>query len=63
MKNFPSDFVAFLIFTLLLFFVFSIPTFLKVIVNQTTIECIEKPNVCKDRYQYMKLGEKLEKIK
>jgi hypothetical protein len=32
-------------------------------VNKTTIECIEKPNVCKARYQYLKLGEKLEKIK
>jgi hypothetical protein len=28
-------------------------------INQTTIECIEKPNVCKDRYEYLKLGEKL----
>jgi hypothetical protein len=24
-----------------------------------TIACVEKPNVCKDRYQYLKLGEKL----
>ena len=32
-------------------------------VDKTTIECIEKPNVCKDRYQYLKLGEKLEKSK
>ena len=32
-------------------------------VDMTTIQCIEKPNVCKDRYQYLKLGEKLEKIK
>jgi hypothetical protein len=29
-------------------------------INQTTIECIEKPNVCKDRYEYLKLGEKLQ---
>ena len=28
-------------------------------INQTTIECIEKPNVCKVRYEYLKLGEKL----
>jgi len=28
-------------------------------INQTTIECIEKPNVCKERYEYLKLGEKL----
>jgi hypothetical protein len=27
--------------------------------NKTTIECIEKPNVCKERYEYLKLGEKL----
>ena len=27
--------------------------------NQTTIECIEKPELCKQRYEYMKLGEKL----
>ena len=27
--------------------------------NETTIECIEKPNVCKVRYEYLKLGEKL----
>jgi hypothetical protein len=32
-------------------------------VDKTTVECIEKPNICKDRYQYMKLGEKLEKTK
>ncbi len=31
-------------------------------VNQTTIECIEKPNICKDRYEYIKLGEKLTEI-
>jgi hypothetical protein len=28
-------------------------------INQTTIECIEKPNVCKLRYEYLKLGKKL----
>jgi hypothetical protein len=28
--------------------------------NKTTIECIEKPNICKDRYEYLKLGEKLQ---
>jgi hypothetical protein len=28
-------------------------------INETTIECIEKPNVCKVRYEYLKLGEKL----
>jgi hypothetical protein len=32
-------------------------------VNKTTIECIEKPNICKDRYEYIKLGDKLDKIK
>jgi hypothetical protein len=32
-------------------------------VNRTTIECIEKSNICEDRYQYLKLGEKLEKNK
>ncbi len=31
-------------------------------VNQTTVECIEKPNICKDRYEYIKLGEKLTEI-
>ena len=28
-------------------------------VNNTTVECIEKPNICKMRYEYMKLGNKL----
>jgi hypothetical protein len=28
--------------------------------NETTIECIEKPNICKDRYEYLKLREKLQ---
>jgi hypothetical protein len=27
--------------------------------NKTTIECIEKPTICKQRYDYLKLGEKL----
>jgi hypothetical protein len=27
--------------------------------NQTTIECIEKPEKCKERYEYLKLREKL----
>ena len=27
--------------------------------NQTTIECIEKPELCKQRYEFIKLGEKL----
>ena len=27
--------------------------------NQTTIECIEKPEKCKQRYEYLKLREKL----
>jgi len=27
--------------------------------NQTTIECIEKPELCKQRYEYLKLREKL----
>ncbi len=30
--------------------------------NNTTIECIETPNVCKDRYEYLKLGEKLKQV-
>jgi len=28
-------------------------------INQTTIECIEKPELCKQRYEYLKLREKL----
>ena len=28
-------------------------------VNNTTVECIENPNICKMRYEYMKLGDKL----
>ena len=27
--------------------------------NQTTVECVEKPELCKQRYEFMKLGEKL----
>ena len=27
--------------------------------NQTTIECVEKPQKCKQRYEYLKLREKL----
>ena len=32
----------------------------KYAINETTIECIEKPNICKVRYEYLKLGEKLQ---
>ena len=28
-------------------------------INSATIQCIEKPNKCKDRYDYLKLSEKL----
>jgi uncharacterized protein YqhQ len=28
-------------------------------VNRTTVECIETPDICKMRYEYMKLGDKL----
>ena len=31
-------------------------------VNKTTVECIEKPDICKMRYEYMKLGDKLKNI-
>ncbi len=31
-------------------------------VNRTTIECIEKPNICKMRYEYMKLGNQLKNV-
>jgi hypothetical protein len=31
-------------------------------VNNTTVECIEKPDICKMRYEYMKLGDKLNKV-
>jgi len=31
-------------------------------VNNTTIECIETPNICKMRYEYMKLGKKLNEV-
>ena len=31
-------------------------------VNDTTVECIEKPDICKMRYEYMKLGDKLNKV-
>jgi hypothetical protein len=56
------------IFLLILFLIFSSIGFYnmgafygrKEAINQTTIECIEKPNVCKDRYEYLKLGEKLQ---
>jgi hypothetical protein len=27
--------------------------------NETTIECVEKPQKCKQRYEYLKLREKL----
>jgi hypothetical protein len=27
--------------------------------NKTTIECVEKPEKCKQRYEYLKLREKL----
>jgi len=32
----------------------------KYAINETTIECIEKPEKCKQRYEYLKLGEKLQ---
>lgn len=31
-------------------------------VNKTTVECIEKPDICKLRYEYMKLGDKLKNV-
>jgi hypothetical protein len=31
-------------------------------VNNTTVECIEKPDICKMRYEYMKLGDKLKNV-
>jgi len=31
-------------------------------VNNTTVECIEKPDICKLRYDYMKLGDKLKNV-
>ena len=56
------------IFLFLLIFIFSPLAFFnmgayfakKDAINEITIECIEKPNVCKDRYEYLKLGEKLQ---
>jgi len=55
------------VFLFILIFIFSSVGFLnmgayfakKDATNETTIECIEKPNVCKDRYEFIKLGEKL----
>ena len=55
------------VFLFILIFIFSSVGFLnmgayfakKDATNETTIECIEKPNVCKLRYEYLKLGEKL----
>jgi hypothetical protein len=31
----------------------------KTATNQTTIECVEKPEKCKQRYEYLKLREEL----
>jgi hypothetical protein len=31
-------------------------------VNYTTVQCIEKPDICKMRYEYMKLGDNLNKV-
>jgi hypothetical protein len=31
----------------------------KFTIDKTTIECIEKPQVCKERYEFIKLSEKL----
>jgi hypothetical protein len=31
-------------------------------VNNTTVECIETPDICKMRYDYMKLGKKLNEV-
>jgi hypothetical protein len=45
MKNFPAEFVAFLIFTLLIFFVFAIPGF------------IDAYNTQKDREMFVKTYE------
>ena len=55
------------IFLFLLIFIFSPLAFFnmgayfakKDAINEITIECVEKPNVCKERYEYLKLGEKL----
>ena len=55
------------IFLFLVIFIFSPLAFFnmgayfakKDAINEITIECVEKPNVCKERYEYLKLGEKL----
>jgi hypothetical protein len=55
------------VFLFILIFIFSSVGFLnmgayfakKDAINETTIECIEKPNICKVRYEYLKLREKL----
>ena len=31
--------------------------------NKTTVECIEKPQLCKERYEFIKLGKKLGEFK
>jgi hypothetical protein len=31
----------------------------KYAINETTISCIEKPQDCKERYEFIKLAEKL----
>lgn len=59
------DFIIALLFVLLLLGVpiFAINVEKTKAVNITTIQCIENPNICKERYQYLKLAEKLEKNK
>lgn len=59
---FPLFFVMVLIWTGM-WYASGIYNGAKEAINQTTIACIEKPNICKDRYQYLKLGEKLGKNK
>ena len=55
------------IFLFLLIFIFSPLAFFnmgayfakKDAINEITIECVEKPQECKQRYEFIKLGEKL----
>jgi hypothetical protein len=52
-------FILLLIFSAFGFFNMGAYFARKYAINETTISCIEKPQECKDRYEYLKLAEKL----
>jgi hypothetical protein len=57
--GFVFVFILLLIFSAFGFFNMGAYFARKYAINETTISCVENPNVCKERYEFIKLAEKL----